>query len=128
MFQKLIWCCTCCNCYTRMFQVFHLFSDYIANILSECFKSISCVVGHRAPVAAGAPSWFTCRSLRPADTSTACIHKQGRWVQSMVSLCGREMDVRARFYRAGCGMSVGRGSRLWRWLGMGRSVWDVMRA
>jgi hypothetical protein len=99
-----------------MFQVFHMFSNvYVVDILSACFKSRSCVVDRCPPSTAGASSWFTCRRLRPTDTSTACIHKQGRWAQGVVPLCGRVMGA-------------GRGSRLWRWLGTGRSTWDVMRA
>jgi hypothetical protein len=30
-------------CFKCMFQVFHLFQIYVANILSGCFKSRSCV-------------------------------------------------------------------------------------
>jgi hypothetical protein len=30
---------TCCNRYTRMFQVFHRFQTYVANVSSGCFKS-----------------------------------------------------------------------------------------
>jgi hypothetical protein len=30
---------TCCNRYTRMFQVFHRFQTYVANVYSGCFKS-----------------------------------------------------------------------------------------
>jgi hypothetical protein len=61
MFEKWSWCCTCCNCYTRMFQA-HLSSvssaSYVANILSGCFKSRS-DVAHiaMASVAGGAAAY-----------------------------------------------------------------------
>jgi hypothetical protein len=112
MFQKLIWCCTCCNGYSRMFQVFNMFLDI-------CCRYFICMFQK---------SWFTCRRLRPADASTTCIQKQGRWAQGTVPPCGRGMGARAQFCRAGRGMDAYRGSGLWRWLGMGRSAWDAMRA
>jgi hypothetical protein len=42
--------------------------------------------------------------------------------------CGRGMGARAWFCRAGHGMDAGRDSKLWHWLGMGRSAWDAMQA
>jgi hypothetical protein len=50
--------------------------------------------------------WFTCRRLRPADTSKALIHKQGRrrgWAWAAVSNSGASWE-------------------------MGQSAWDAMRA
>ena len=110
------------------FKCFICFQTYVTNILSRCFKSRSCVAGQCPPSATGALSWFTWRRLRPADTSTAHIHKQGRWTLGVVLPCRREMGVGARFCRVVHGMGVGRGSGLWRWMGTGRSAWDAMRA
>jgi hypothetical protein len=58
------------SCLKRMFQVFHLFQTYIANVSSRCFKSRSgcCMMpvvdGQRAPVAAAeAQPWVNPRGF-----------------------------------------------------------------
>jgi hypothetical protein len=71
-------------CFKRMLQVFHLFQMYVVSVSSRCFKSRS----RRAHVSFAAITLLLlgrcrgspCERLRPADTSTARIRKQGRWL------------------------------------------------
>ena len=53
-------------CFKCFIVCFHI---YVVDVSSGCFKSISGVACRRPPAAAGAPPWFTCRRLRPADAS-----------------------------------------------------------
>jgi hypothetical protein len=55
-------CCICCNGYTRMFQMFHLFQTYVASVLSGCCKCRSgcCIYMHIASVCLGV-SYVCCK-------------------------------------------------------------------
>ena len=75
--------------YSHCFKCFIYVQTYVVNVLFEWFKSRSCVADHCPPAAASAPSWFTCWSLRPADASTACIHKRRGWAGGTVMQGGR---------------------------------------
>ena len=106
--------------YLHCFKCFTCVQTYVVNVLSEWFKSRSCVADHCPPAAACAPSWFTCWSLRPADASS--VHPQAAWVGRGHGYAG---------WTWGHGSTVlgtGRGSGLWCWLGTGRNAPDAMRA
>jgi hypothetical protein len=84
------------------FKCFVYFQMYVANVLSGCFKTRSFVVGRCPPTVAGAPSWFTCRCMRPTDTSAVRIRGRGKRLRVAVPPCGcrTRYGHRARYRRA----------------------------
>jgi hypothetical protein len=79
--------------FKHMFQVFHLFQTYVANVSSRCFKSRLGVAGCRPPTVAKAPPWFVCGCLRwqtpPRRTSAGGAGGRG----VVVLPCGHGMGA-----------------------------------
>jgi len=84
MFQSGSWFCTCCNGYIRMFQVFHLFQTYVANVSSECFKVDRGVARRRwledsgRLLCAGAQPWVNPRGF-PMRARSCDGRRRWRW-------------------------------------------------
>jgi hypothetical protein len=119
-------CCICCYDYTcmfqayvssvssifrRMLQMFHLDVSkvYLGEHMFHLPQPLYCYCW-----GTGAPSWVTCRCLRPVDASAARIRKRGKWLGST---WGSGMGT-----GCGCGMWT---QGHWRWMGCGLESWDV---